>query len=851
MTKARAVSSKGPAAPSQSFSTQCGDSSHGQRQEEGPSVGRSNPASLANSHKVRKIKKDEKENKRPPRPCGWRVSSSPSDGPPPCPTAACTGRSGMPDVPPEPPGPKRSVPDDERRRYALGQPSIPRLLGEEWERRTRSVIGDARGQARGQARLSERPAGLAARAAESAGSAPTNRGGGTPARTAQAQQSQESTGRRGGQTPERAGVYTVPRSSQAASPTRDSHQRGSDRASGAYNDVVRAARERVAAVHRQTVGLLAAAAAAAAATTSDTVTNEASPARSPSSTGVDRNVGQQSATTVSPHEFGAASEPRAPPNTPRTPPNRRRGGTRGIARPLPAHLRSNPRPEPQKPSERDLRAAARAIARAATEVERPDTPTPNSKPAGRTAESRESSRRSQVPVAEDSGYGRSSGTAERIRPPPLSGRRNIGRGDILGERYYSATSVESGNRQKMASQSRSQSQSQSSSQSQKPRNTVAHDLQEERARTRAAARRSSGSRTQTSNRQQRESSGRRRRAGSSSSPEPPSTDDSQESDRPRRKKTPQNPARQRDEPDVRYLWPASAPPPPMWMHPKTLRDLGEAGISEQQKDQVDLAYDPDTTAWIDRHYRTGHRQNGLFEDTGAASPRATTRSRLLAAVGHTGDSERLRADRERTRRAHNTLSKADQLTLWIEYEERLTAVENGHSPVPGQTLMTREELNDWWEDLDPTETLTSDSAPSSTSDEPSSLGHPHTHPYPHLHPHPHPNRASADRQLRGRSQGGQETPDRQGFRRARSAAAATATAAAVEASTDPGMRRTHNRDDDHLSTEQDRTRTRRVTTTTTNPAGGASYEDSISEFLAEGNTDPWRIARDPAERRDS
>ena len=749
--------------------------------------------------KATKTTKAIKSNKENRKPSGWRVSASPTgDDRLSFATADWTRQihmPHMPHMPPEPPSPRRLVSENEMRRYALGSTSIPTVSGVDWDRHRRSVLAEARHaeqQARRSATLGRTAAiaATAATAARSAGSLSTNPGTGTPATTPQARQAQNSNPRRGAQTPERAGAPTARRNVQAASPTRGPRQRGLDRAHGqTYQDVVRAAREHVAEVHRQTLARQTLARRtlarpAPAATTSHTVANEAGPAETPSSTGLDRDVGQQSAASVSPREAGAAGTPRAPPITPT---NKRRG-TRGIARTLPPRLRPIAQAEPQRPSARDLRAAARTAAR----TEPPDTPSPKSETAGRAAEPRESSRRSHVPAAEHPGHGNSARMAERIRRP--SGRRNIDRDDVFGDGHRPARSAEPSNKQKTASQSQSQSQSQA------PKKMVTRDLQADRSKTQTATRGSGDRKT---------------------SLEPPNTSESRESGRSRRSRTPQNPARQRDEPDVRYLWPASAPPPPMWMPPRRLRELGEAGISVRQRNEIDLAYDPAATAWIDRHYRTGHRENGLFEQTDAASPQGTTRSRLLDMIGHTGDSDRLRADRERTRRANSSLSRLEQLELWVQYNERLSAVEDGRPPEPGQTLMTRQELKDWWDELDPMEILATVSLPSPTD------GH-------SSHGDTHPDTPSGDRQRRGRTQGGQETPAERGSRRPRPAAAA------AEAGTRPRPR------NDHPSTEHDSNRTGRAA----NPAG-ASFEDSVAEFMAEGSKDPWQVARDPASPRDS
>lgn len=52
-------------------------------------------------------------------------------------------------------------------------------------------------------------------------------------------------------------------------------------------------------------------------------------------------------------------------------------------------------------------------------------------------------------------------------------------------------------------------------------------------------------------------------------------------------------AAHKEEPDVKYAWPASQPPPKLFAPPRVMRALGEAGISARQKHKVDESFNAD------------------------------------------------------------------------------------------------------------------------------------------------------------------------------------------------------------------------------------------------------------------
>ncbi|KAI9782405.1 MAG: hypothetical protein M1816_001903 [Peltula sp. TS41687] len=90
-------------------------------------------------------------------------------------------------------------------------------------------------------------------------------------------------------------------------------------------------------------------------------------------------------------------------------------------------------------------------------------------------------------------------------------------------------------------------------------------------------------------------------------------------------------AQHKNEPKVRFVWPASQPPPKLFALPRTLRTLGEANISARQKHKTDDSFNPDVNPWTHRFERKINRTDGGA--TSSAKKQAPTKEideRLVA-----------------------------------------------------------------------------------------------------------------------------------------------------------------------------------------------------------------------------
>lgn len=89
-------------------------------------------------------------------------------------------------------------------------------------------------------------------------------------------------------------------------------------------------------------------------------------------------------------------------------------------------------------------------------------------------------------------------------------------------------------------------------------------------------------------------------------------------------------AAHKDEPDVRYAWPASQPPPKLFAPPRVLRALGEAGISARQKYKVDESFDPNLNPWTHRFERKINKTDGSTLSGNRHDPGKEIDERLVA-----------------------------------------------------------------------------------------------------------------------------------------------------------------------------------------------------------------------------
>lgn len=92
----------------------------------------------------------------------------------------------------------------------------------------------------------------------------------------------------------------------------------------------------------------------------------------------------------------------------------------------------------------------------------------------------------------------------------------------------------------------------------------------------------------------------------------------------------EKPHLQKGEPNVRYLWPASKPPPPLpTADPRVLRRLGEAGVSALQRHEFDQTFNFEQRPETHRFQRTINRTDG-GSSYRIANPGRTVDERLVA-----------------------------------------------------------------------------------------------------------------------------------------------------------------------------------------------------------------------------